>query len=70
MVSFEKEGLVIRLSGVDVEGWLELMSQLSVALMLASTADNDIMPEGGLWRVANLIEDLLPDWETARKMEQ
>ena len=69
MVRFEKEGLLVHLPTVDVEGWLELVGQLAVALRLASLCEPELLPEGGLWRVADLIEELLPDWEVARKME-
>ena len=70
MVRFEKDKLVIEIVAgpSPAEVWMELIGQLSTALYLAG-AHPDSVPEGGLWRLSSLIEDLVPEWEDARKMD-
>lgn len=67
MVTFNKDGftITIKTGGNPIENWLDLNSQLT---QLLSSVDNEenIMPTP--WLVINLLTDLMPDWETAKKM--
>lgn len=67
MVRFKKDRYVIEVvtGSEPTERWLELMKEISRVLSLI---DPDNFPDDGFYNLANLMEDMLPDWETARKM--
>lgn len=69
MVRFSDGSLTVTVEAATVEDWMDLIDQLSAALVLASRSDPAMLPEGGLWRLADLIRELMPSWEDAMKMQ-
>lgn len=66
MVRFTKEGFTIEYNAASpVEEWLGLMEDISFVF---SSLQPEQMPKEGLWRLANLIEAMMPDYDTAKKM--
>lgn len=67
MVRFEKDKLVIEYtSGCNaVEEWIGLQEEL---VYVFSIMNSNNVPKDGLWRLANLMEAMMPDFDTAKKM--
>lgn len=67
MVRFEKDKLVIEYtSGCNaVEEWIGLQEEL---VYVFSIMNSNNVPKDGLWRLANLMEAMVPDFDTAKKM--
>ena len=67
MVRFEKDKLVIEYtSGCNaVEEWIGLQEEL---VYVFSIMNSNNVPKDGLWRLANLMEAMVPDFDTATKM--
>lgn len=67
MVRFEKDRYVIDVyTGADpVENWLELHKEI---VYLISLVDQTNAPADGLCYLPQLLGDMMPEWEVARKM--
>lgn len=67
MVRFEKDKLVIEYTaGCNaVEEWIGLYDELTFAL---TSLTPEQLPKEGLWRMVTLLAEMMPDYETARKM--
>lgn len=67
MVRFEKDKLIIEYSAGchAVEEWLGLQEEL---VYVFSIMNSNNVPKDGLWRLANLMEAMMPDFDTAKKM--
>ena len=67
MVRFEKDKMIIEYTaGCNaVEEWLGLHDELTFVL---TSIPPEQMPHDGLWRIAELLSAMVPDYETARKM--
>lgn len=66
MVTFKENSFTIEISiGTDpIETWLETHDQL---LALLGNVDNDLR-EDNYYYVVELLRQIMPDWETAKKM--
>lgn len=69
MVTFNKKSFTVEIyTGTNpIEGWLELQKELSYVF---SMLRQDITPDDGLWRLASLMEALLPDQSVAERMTE
>lgn len=69
MVVFDKDRYTIEvITGTDpVEDWQELHREISYIFTLI-TPEN--IPTSGLYHLANLIKELQPKWEVAKKMSE
>ncbi len=67
MVTFNKDSftITIQTGGNPIENWLDLNGQLT---QLLSAIDNEEAVRPTPWMVINLLSDMMPDWETAKKM--
>ena len=67
MVRFTESGLEIKYTGgcCPIEEWQGLMDELAWVFTMLTP---DKMPKEGLWRLAQLMADMQPDYEQARKM--
>ena len=67
MVRFEKDKMIIEYTaGCNaVEEWLGLHEELTFVL---TSIPPESQPHDGLWRIAELLNALVPDYETARRM--
>lgn len=66
MVRFEKDRYVIEADASSpVEDWMGLHEEL---VFLISLVDSNNSPAEGLQYVPQLLGDMMPSWETARKM--
>lgn len=67
MVRFDKDKLVIEYTaGCNaVEEWIGLQEEL---VYVFSIMNSNNVPKDGLWRLANLMEAMVPDFDTAKKM--
>lgn len=67
MVRFEKDRYIIEVyTGCDpVESWLNLHEEIAYLLGLVNQGN---CPENGFLRLPQLLVDMMPQWETARKM--
>lgn len=65
-VEFRDNGYSIHVDTISnpIEDWLELHNDL---LMCISVMDGNV-PTGASMLILKLIEDMMPDWETALKM--
>ncbi|MDO5665694.1 MAG: hypothetical protein Q4G63_10620 [Bacteroidia bacterium] len=61
----DKYVITIRTGGNPIEDWLDLHSELLTVLSMWDPEEN-IMSNP--WRMLNLIENMMPQWETALKM--
>ena len=67
MVRFDKDGFTIsvKTGGCPVENYLELQSEITYVFSIMTSAN---MPDEGLYHLADLLHNMLPDFDTARKM--
>lgn len=67
MVRFEKDRYIIEVyTGCDpVESWLNLHEEIAYLLGLVNQGN---CPESGFLCLSQLLVDMMPQWETARKM--
>jgi len=66
MVTFRENGFVIEVTtgSTPIETWMATHDQL---LALLGDVDND-MRDGNYYYVIELLREMMPDWETAKKM--
>lgn len=69
MVRFEEDRYVIEVfTGADpVENWLELHKEI---VYLISLVDQNNTPTDGLCYLPQLLGDMMPEWEIARRMAE
>lgn len=69
MIRFDKDRYTIEVyTGSDpVENWLELHKEI---VCLISLINQDNMPKDGLCYLSQLLEDMMPEWEVARRMTE
>ena len=66
MVRFTENGYTIHVqTECPIEDWLGLQGEISHVLSLINSEN---IPREGLWRLAQLISDLRPDYDTGMKM--
>lgn len=67
MVRFEKDRYIIEVyTGCDpVESWLNLHEEIAYLLGLVNQGN---CPESGFLCLPQLLGDMMPQWETAHKM--
>lgn len=67
MVRFEDDRFTIEVeTGCDpIEDWMGLHEEI---VYLVSLIDQDNIPAGGLCHTSRLLCDMMPAWDTARKM--
>jgi len=68
MVVFNEDSFTITVKTVTnpIEDWLGLHEQ--IISILASVDGNDCVQTP--WLLINLLHDMMPDWETAKKMTE
>lgn len=65
MVKFEKDKFVIEVPTTSpAEDWLELHDALCLVIR---SLNHETIPEN-FWAVVNLLQDMMPDWQTAKKL--
>ncbi|MBQ7899971.1 MAG: hypothetical protein IJ307_08995 [Bacteroidales bacterium] len=67
MVRFDKDGFTIsvKTGGCPVENYLALQSEIAYVFSIMTSAN---IPDEGLYHLADLLHNMQPDFETARKM--
>lgn len=67
MIRFEKDRFIIEVyTGTNpIEDYLDLQKSI---LNVFSIINEDAMPAGGLYDLANLLQAMQPDFDTAKKM--
>lgn len=67
MVRFNEDGftITVKTGGCPVENYLALQSEIAYVFSIMTSAN---MPDEGLYNLAELMHNMLPDFETARKM--
>ena len=69
MVRFENDGFTIsvKTGGCPVENYLALQSEIAYVFSIMTSAN---MPDEGLYHLADLLHNMLPDFETAKRMAE
>ena len=69
MVRIEHDSYVIEVhtGGNPVESWMKLNEEISY---LISIVDQNNCPEDGFAYLPQLLGDMMPSWETARRMTE
>lgn len=67
MVHFDKDRFTIEIytGACPVEDYLDLMQEITYVFTIVNESN---IPPDGLFRLANLLSAMLPDFDTARKM--
>lgn len=67
MVRFDKDSftITVKTGGCPVENYLALQSDIAYVFSILTSAN---MPDEGLYHLADLLQNMQPDFETARRM--
>lgn len=66
MVRFGKDRYIIEVcDDFPVESWMELYKEM---IYLVGLVDNNNFPSDGLFCLTQMMGEMMPEWEVARKM--